>query len=81
LFFANAPIFKVNISHPFQDTIETLYKHGTYIFGSCSTESKNYILDNNIFGNPDIKFNRKPLFPIVFDKYYIYNKRYSEQKK
>jgi hypothetical protein len=30
--------------------------------GSCSTESKNDILDKNIFGNSDIKFNRNPLF-------------------
>ena len=31
-------------------------------FGSCSTESKNDILDKNIFGNSEIKFNRNPLF-------------------
>jgi hypothetical protein len=30
--------------------------------GSCSTESKNDILDQNIFGNSEIKFNRNPLF-------------------
>ena len=36
--------------------------------GSCSTESKNYILEKNIFGNSDINFNRNPLFQIVFDK-------------
>jgi hypothetical protein len=30
--------------------------------GSCSTESKNDILDKNIFGNSEIKFNRNPLF-------------------
>ena len=30
--------------------------------GSCSTKSKNDILDKNIFGNSDIKFNRNPLF-------------------
>ena len=30
--------------------------------GSYSTESKNDILDKNIFGNSDIKFNRNPLF-------------------
>jgi hypothetical protein len=28
----------------------------------------NDILDKNIFGNSDIKFNRNPLFPIVFEK-------------
>jgi hypothetical protein len=27
--------------HPFQNTIKTLYKHGTIFLGSCSTESKN----------------------------------------
>jgi hypothetical protein len=36
--------------------------------GSCSTESKNDILDKNIFGNSEIKFNRNPLFSIVFEK-------------
>jgi hypothetical protein len=43
-----------------------LYKHGTFFVGSCSTESKNDILDKNIFGNSDIKFNRNPLFPNIF---------------
>jgi hypothetical protein len=33
--------------------------------GSCSTESKNNILDKNIFGNSEIKFNRNPLFSII----------------
>ena len=32
------------------------------LFGSCSTESKNDILDKNIFGISEIKFNRNPLF-------------------
>ena len=31
-----------------------------------STESKNDILDKNVFGNSDIKFNRNPLFPNIF---------------
>ena len=69
-FFVNGPILKVQILHPFENTIETLYKHGTYVFGSCSTESKNDILDNNIFGNSDIKFNRNPLF---FQSFFINN--------
>jgi hypothetical protein len=30
--------------------------------GSCSTESKHDILDKNIFGNSEIKFNRNPIF-------------------
>ena len=34
--------------------------------GSCSTESKNDILDQNIFGNSEIKFNRNPLFFNLF---------------
>jgi hypothetical protein len=38
------------------------YKHRYFFAGSCSTESKNDILDQNIFGNSDIKFNRNPLF-------------------
>ena len=50
-----------SISHPFQNTIEMLCKHGAFFAGSCSTESKNDILDKNIFGNSDIKFNRNPL--------------------
>ena len=29
-------------------------------------QSKNDILDKNIFGNSDIKFNRNPLFPNIF---------------
>ena len=39
------------------------------ILGSCSSESKNDILDKNIFGNSEIKFKRNPLFfSIVFEK-------------
>ena len=30
--------------------------------GSCSTKSKDDILDKNIFGTSEIKFNRNPLF-------------------
>jgi hypothetical protein len=33
LFFVNAPILKDYISHPFQNTIKTLYQHGTIIWG------------------------------------------------
>jgi len=47
----NAPILKV--SHPFQNTINTLCMLGT-MFGLC----ENGILDINIFGNSDIKFNK-----------------------
>jgi hypothetical protein len=36
--------------------------------GSLSTESKNDILDKNIFGNSDIKFKRNPLFSNRFLK-------------
>ena len=50
-FLVNPPILKV--SHPFQNTIKTLYMLGT-IFGLC----ENDILDINIFGNSDIKFNK-----------------------
>jgi hypothetical protein len=32
------------------------------LLGLFSTESKNDILDKDIFGNSDIKYNRKPLF-------------------
>jgi hypothetical protein len=43
-----------------------LYKHGAFCVGSCSTESKHEILDKNIFGNSDIKFNGNPLFSNIF---------------
>ena len=42
----------------YQDAMQTW----NIFFESCSTESKNEILDKNIFGNSYIKFDRNPLF-------------------
>ena len=48
--------------HPFQNTIETLYKYGIFFGGHVLRGLKNDILDKNIFCNSD----RNPLFSQSF---------------
>ena len=52
--------------HQFQKYYEDAIQAWNNCLRSCSTDSKNDILDKNIFGNSEIKFNRNPLFQSFF---------------
>ena len=52
--------------HQFQKYYEDAIQAWNNCLRSCSMDSKNDILDKNIFGNSEIKFNRNPLFSMVF---------------